>query len=256
LFRFPKLTELAQALGAARVATGHYARIAAKDGKPIIARGADPSKDQSYMLWAVAAPLLSKLDFPLGGLTKKETRRLAREASLPTHGCAESQEVCFIPDNDYRRFLRTRTTRPVHDGEIVDKNGKRLGSHRGYMDFTVGQRRGLGISAPQPLYVLETIPAKNQVIAGVRDELAVRRIEITGINSFGRYRDDKLVDNELNLQVRYNSAAAPARVAERSEAGWTVELNKPVYGVAPGQSAVLYAGDVIVAGGVIASTGQ
>lgn len=251
-FRFPALIELAGALGASRVATGHYARVVNANGRLVIKRGVDTVKDQSYMIWALEPGLLGRLEFPLGGLVKEETRWLARGASLPTHASPESQEVCFIPDNDYRRFLRTRVSILPESGDIIDREGNRLGAHSGYIDYTIGQRRGLGVAAPEPLFVLETRPKKNQVVAGMRDQLAVNRLELGAVNVFV----PGAIDNRpgLQVQVRYNSNPVPARVARSDKDRWLIELHEPVYGVAAGQSAVLYDGDSLVAGGVIMSS--
>ena len=259
-FRFPLLLELARRLGAARVATGHYARMAgggSVSGGARLARGLDREKDQSYMLWGISQELLGKIEFPLAEMSKEETRRLARGAGLPVHDRPESQEVCFIPDNDYRRFLRSRLRgRPgalPGAGDIVDISGNRLGPHRGYIDYTVGQRRGLGLSAPEPLYVLATDPENNRVVVGRHEELAVRRLRIVAVNAF---MEPEQITAPM-AQVRYNSEPVPCRLiaAGAREDGWEIELGRPVFGVAPGQSAVIYQGDQVAAGGVIAGTG-
>jgi tRNA-specific 2-thiouridylase len=250
-FRFPELAALADRLGAAAVATGHYARITTGDDKKIINRGADGAKDQSYMLWGIDPGLLHRLEFPLGDQGKRETRRQAREAGLPVYDRPESQEVCFIPDNDYRRFLRSRLKRHPGEGEIIDSGGVRLGVHTGYIDYTVGQRHGLGVSAPDPLYVLKTIPEQNRVVVGGREELAVRRFTITKVNSF--VPTDDLLRANLAVQPRYNSVPVAGRVIETGTDRLRLELEEPVYGVAAGQSAVIYAGDMLMAGGVIAA---
>ncbi|MHB1389804.1 MAG: tRNA 2-thiouridine(34) synthase MnmA [Thermoleophilia bacterium] len=249
-FRFPELMTLADRLGADRVSTGHYSRVVPVDDGFGLARGADAAKDQSYMLWGISSALLPRLDFPLGELTKSAVRRLAREALLPTHARPESQEVCFIPDDDYRRFLRSRSPRPFPPGEIVDLEGDSRGRHTGYADYTIGQRHGLRVSAPEPLYVVATDPERNLVVVGGREDLAVRLLRLERMNEFA---DASAVD-DLTVQVRYNSPPMAARVTVREPFSWTVELEEPVYGIAPGQSAVLFAGDVVVAGGVIAAT--
>lgn len=245
-FRFSSLARLADMLGAARMTTGHYARITDSGSHPLIARGIDESKDQSYMLWGIEPQLLARVGFPLGNLTKDEVRSIARRASLPTSERPESQDICFIPDNDYRRFLRSRG-KSIPAGEIVDRDGKRLGTHTGYIDYTVGQRRGLRVSAPQPLYVLETRPDCNQVVVGDRHQLAVNRVKLSSLNLFEPLR----VGDSLRMQVRYNSAAVPAQVSEYDEESLIMSLSQPVDGVAVGQSAVLYDGEHLLAGGII-----
>lgn len=252
-FRFPALLNLAGKLGAGRVATGHYARVTNDvNGTPLLSTGVDKAKDQSYMLWGVGHEMLGSLDFPLGTITKAETRRLARAASLPSHSSPESQEVCFIPDDNYRRFLRSRVDQLPQSGDIVDTGGNRLGTHTGYIDYTVGQRRGLGLAAPEPLYVLETRPGENRVIAGTREQLAVSRIEVGSLNILSP--DVFNNGSGLQVQVRYNSSPVPARIKPGDHDRCIIELGNPVYGVAPGQSAVLYDGDRVAGGGVILSS--
>jgi tRNA-specific 2-thiouridylase len=251
---------LAERLGTSKVATGHYAHLVENGGRMFIARAADGAKDQSYMLWGINPPLLERLEFPLGDIRKDETRRIAREAGLTVHDRPESQEVCFIPDDDYRRFVRSRAAGSGRgsllpgEGEIVDEDGTRLGFHKGFIDFTVGQRHGLGVSAPEPLYVLRTEPEKNQVVAGRRHQLEVRHLTVSGLNSF--VEPGRLAGDTLSVQVRYNSKPAAVKKVEETGDRWRIELEEPLYGVAPGQSAVLYNDDIMLAGGVIEGTVQ
>ncbi len=251
-FRFPLLLELAARLGAASIATGHYAQVRQTGAGPVLARAADTVKDQSYMLWGLDPETLARIRFPLGRYRKEETRALARSAGLVTSERPESQDICFIPGGDYRLFLRDfinqRKLPLPGKGEIVDASGARIGVHQGYQDYTVGQRRGLGGGAPEPLYVLGTIPERNIVVAGTRAELAVSSVEITGVNRFVPVAEGE----RLLAQLRYNSPPVPARLATAGEI-WKLELEAPVLGVAPGQSAVLYRGETVAAGGVIRS---
>jgi tRNA-specific 2-thiouridylase len=248
-FRFPELISLADRLGVATVATGHYVRIVKAKEHRFISRGVDLAKDQSYMLWGIDERLLARLDFPLGELTKASTRLLARNAGLPVHDRSDSQEVCFIPDDDYRRFLRSQIKEWPGAGDIVDTSGKKLGRHTGYLDYTIGQRRGLGLSSPHPLYVLRIIPEENQIVVGSREELAVSKLVVANVNSF--VAPDKLKTKRLQVQVRYNSGTAPVKLNQAKDDTWWLKLLEPVLGVAPGQSAVVYDGDMVVAGGII-----
>ena len=249
--RFPALVEVADRLGAAKVATGHYARLTSIEGQRILARGRDREKDQSYMLSAVGNEFLQQVEFPLGEIEKKQTRQLAAKAGINASSRPESQDICFIHGNDYRGFLRRHGDIIPADGDIVDTGGSKLGTHSGYADYTVGQRRGLGLSAGNPMYVLKTEPESNRVVVGSREELEVRRILIAGVNIMAAPGDF----NQLEMQVRYNSGTVSGNVSNREANRWLIDLDKPVHGVAPGQTAVVYRGEEVVAAGVIEETG-
>ncbi len=248
--RFPALLELASLLGAATVATGHYVRIVRENGRHLLARGADQGKDQSYMLWALMPRFLERLSFPLGEMKKAGVRSLARDARLPAGGRPDSQDICFIPEGDYRRFILSRIEagqgQEPGPGDIINASGRKIGAHSGYYNYTIGQRSGLGGGAKEPLYVINTVPEKNLVVAGPRRQLAVRSVEISGVNSFARVKNGQM----LLLQLRYNSPPVKANVSQGAGI-WKADLEEPAYGVAPGQSAVFYEDDVLVAGGLI-----
>jgi tRNA-specific 2-thiouridylase len=243
-FRFAELLAFARRAGAGRLATGHYARIAEHDGRLLLARGADPEKDQSYMLAALDPRHLERVSFPLGEQDKEATRAEAERAGLAAARRPESQEACFLAGDDYREFLGRLGLEP-QEGTIVDEDGTVLGRHDGYWRFTPGQRRGLGLSAPKPLYVLGARPSENTVVVGPRAALARTRVEARG----RLYRKVEHVDAKL----RYRSPAAKARV-EATSRGFRLELDEPVYGVAPGQAAVLYDGDSVVGYGLITAS--
>jgi tRNA-specific 2-thiouridylase len=245
-WRFARLAALADAARASRVASGHYARIVRRRGAAFLARGFDADKDQSYMLWRVGGARLGRLDFPLGELTKVEVRVLAERAGLPVVAVPESQEVCFAPDG-YREFLAARGAGDA-DGEIVDAEGSVIGRHRGVWRYTVGQRRGLGIAADGPLYVLAVDAGSGRVTVGRREALAVTAVALNGVVDY-----DLGEGIELTIQLRYRSAATGVRRLRRLAAGRAlVDLSEPFVGLAAGQSAVFYRGDVVVGGGVVA----
>jgi tRNA-specific 2-thiouridylase len=242
--RLAALVALAAELGLARVATGHYARLVWRDGEPFVARAADRGKDQSYMLWAVPPEVLGRLEFPLGELTKTEARRVAAEAGLEVADEPESQEVCFAVEG-YRSFLEGRGVEPA-SGEVVDADGRVLGRHDGHWRFTVGQRRGIGVSAAEPLYVLERRAAENEVVVGGRDLLDVRSLRLRDVMDRG------LGDGaDLEVQLRYRSAALPVAALRRTGGCLEIELREPFSALAPGQAAVFYRDDVVVGGGRI-----
>ena len=242
-FRFEALLDAAAGLGAERLLTGHYARIDERDGTRVVARGADPRKDQSYMLARLEPSHLARLGFPLGGVTKDETRARARALGLAAADAAESQEVCFLGGGDYRGFLR-REGVPFGDGAVVDEAGRELGRHDGAAGFTPGQRRGVGVAADQPLYVLRTDTPANVVVVAPKGRLGRDRL--------------RLVDARLHVErtrvdakLRYRSPAVAATVTARGE-DLELHLEQPAYGIAPGQTAALYDGDAVVGVGTIA----
>lgn len=242
--KFHAAAFLADRLGFEKVATGHYAKVA--DG-PALARPVDERKDQTYVLWPIPRELLARTVFPLGEYRKTEVRRIAEERGLAVAYTPESQDICFIPDGDYRGFVRKKVT--AEPGDVVDREGAVLGRHEGVVDFTVGQRRGIGVSAPTPLYVTEVRPQTNQVVVGRRGDLEVREVRVRGMNWFLDPGDARFV------QVRYNSAPVACGVERADASGeWVARLEEPVAGVAPGQSAVFYTadGERVVGGGVVA----
>jgi tRNA-specific 2-thiouridylase len=239
--KFHAAAFLADELGFRRVATGHYARVG--DG-PSLARPVDESKDQTYVLWPIPKGLLARAVFPLGEYRKTEVRGIAEDRGLAVAYTPESQDICFIPDGDYRRFVRKTVS--AEPGDVVDREGAVLGRHAGVVDFTVGQRRGIGISAPTPLYVTEVRPKSKQVVVGRRKDLKVKTVRVGDLNRF------LPMDEARSVQVRYNSGPVPCLVEKDGE-GWVARLEEPVMGVAAGQSAVFYTkdGERVVAGGVV-----
>jgi len=243
-FRFAELLAFARRAGAERLATGHYARVVERDGRLLLARAADPAKDQSYMLAALDPRQLGRVSFPLGEQDKEATRAEAERAGLAAARRPESQEACFLAGDDYRAFLGRHGLAP-REGSIVAEDGTELGRHDGFWRFTPGQRRGLGVAADQALYVLDTKPSSNAVVVGPRASLG--RTQVTARGRL--YAEAERVDAKL----RYRSPAVPARV-EPTARGFRLELDEPAYGVAAGQAAVLYDGDTVVGYGLITAS--
>jgi tRNA-specific 2-thiouridylase len=240
-FRFAELLAFAERAGAERLATGHYARIAEHRGRLLLARATDPSKDQSYMLARLDPRFLERLWFPLGDQSKDATRAEAARAGLEAASRAESQEACFLAGGDYRDFLE-RNGLSVADGPIVDEDGRELGRHSGFWRFTPGQRRGLGVAAGGPVYALRSEPSTNTVVVGPQVALATHEVHARG-------RLHLPVDR-AEVKLRYRSPVVAADVTP-TEGGFRLRLDSPAYGVASGQAAVLYDGDVIVGAGTI-----
>jgi tRNA-specific 2-thiouridylase len=249
--RLDGMLALAARLGAADLATGHYARIAHDGDGPLLRAAADPGKDQSYMLAALAPESIARLRFPLGDLRKPRVRALARAAGLPVADRPDSQDLCFLAGTDRAAFLARHGGIGEREGEIVDEGGRVLGRHRGHHSFTVGQRRGLGIAAREPLYVLRTEPRSNRVVVGPRAALRSGRVALRAVRL---HRDGAAVDR---VRLRYRSAPLRARLPGGTAAGrhgrLDVALGEPALGPAPGQAACLMAGDVVLGCGTIAA---
>lgn len=243
-FRFAQLLAFARKAGAERLATGHYARIVEHRGRMLLARAIDEHKDQSYMLARLDPRRLESVWFPLGDQTKEETRAEAERAGLRVARSAESQEACFLGGGDYREFLG-RQGLAADPGAIVDEDGRTLGTHDGFWRFTPGQRRGLKVATGEAVYAVRTEPATNTVVIGPREALARRTVTASGHLFASVTRGD--------AKLRYRSPAMAAAVEPTSD-GFRLLLDEPAYGVATGQTAVVYEGDVVVGSGIIAAT--
>ena len=249
--KFAALLQRAQQLGASCVATGHYASVArAHDGRYHIRRGKDAGKDQSYFLFDLSQEQLSHAMLPLGDFSKDEVRDMAAKFGLKVAAKAESQEICFIPDGDYRTFLRPRLDAgTLQPGPIVDTSGNMLGEHQGLPFYTVGQRRGLGIAAAQPLHVVSVAPADNTLVVGERHEATRDTFTVERLNWM---RTPPTSPLDTTVQIRYRQQPIPATVHPANGAPARVVLREPQFAVAPGQAAVFYDGDTVIGGGWIA----
>jgi len=251
-FKFHHLLARARVFGAAGVATGHYARIGSDPatGRLLLRRAADPAKDQSYFLYELGQAQLAAARFPLGELTKAEVRAHARRLGLATAEKPESQEICFVPDGDYAAVVEAlRPGALPGDGEIVDGQGQVLGRHGGVHRFTVGQRRGLGLASDRRLYVTRIDASRNRVVVGAAEALGARAARIPRVCWVaGEPPAEPL---RADVRVRYRHAGAPATLEPLPDGGARVVFDGPVSAVAPGQSAVFYAGDAVLGGGPI-----
>jgi tRNA-specific 2-thiouridylase len=253
--RIAAMVALAERAGASRLLTGHYARIVADGDGRLLASGADAAKDQAYMLAALPPELLDRLGFPLTELTKAEVREIAARHGLAVAKKPESQDLCFLAGQGKRRFLRRHGGLVDLEGDVVDSSGRRLGRHRGHHNFTVGQRRGTGVSLNQPAYVIATDAVANTVTIGTREELSTRRVRV---RDAVLHRDGGRVDG---VRLRYHSAALPARLGAAGatapagrHAALELELGADFAGASPGQTAVLLDGETIVGHGTIAAS--
>ena len=250
--KFGILLERAREWGATHVATGHYARVKQdpQTRRWILRSGLDPERDQSYFLFLLNQDQLSHVRFPLGEKTKEEVRALASKMGLVSAEKRRSVEVCFVPDGDYRRFLMEKGFVKPHRGEIVDLEGHVLGEHEGIEFFTIGQRRGLGISAPHPLYVVDLDPEKNRVVVAPAEQAVRRSFHVEQCNwiAIPELKEPR----EVVVKIRYNHKGTPAKVFPEDQSGWVrVELAEPLRGITPGQASVFYEEDRVLGGGWI-----
>ena len=251
--KWDAMVRRADALDCEFIATGHYATIRESNGRKYISRGQDDRKDQSYVLWGLSQEALGRTLFPLGHLTKPEVRQLAADkgyTSLSKKG--ESYEICFVPDNDYRGFLKRRVDgleASLAGGQFVDKNGRVIGHHEGYPFYTIGQRKGLGTAFGKPMYVTAIQPESNTVVLGEVDELLRNGMQVSRINSM---KYESIPDGiEAVTQIRYNDPGTLSVLRQAEEGRIDVEFYAHAKGVAPGQSAVFYEGDDVIGGGII-----
>lgn len=249
--KFGNLIQRARQLGAECIATGHFARIEKSPGggRHLLKRGRDPRKDQSYFLFSLRQDQLARAIFPLGELTKSDTREIARENHLKTADKEESMEICFVPDKDYGKFLQAARLVQKHQGEIVDLHGRVLGHHDGIEFYTIGQRKGLGISSPKPLYVIDLDAAKNRVIVGEESALDRDEFQIERCNWIPFDRPPAFL--EVTAKIRYNHPGTPATVTALPNGNTHVKLRVPQRAITPGQACVFYDEDLVVGGGWI-----
>jgi tRNA-specific 2-thiouridylase len=248
--KFATLLDRARGFGAAAVATGHYARVErhADTGRYLLKRGVDASKDQSYFLFSLTQDQLARAVFPVGDRPKDAVREYARLRQLPVADKPDSQEICFIPDNDYASFVSKHAPDAARDGVILDERGRIVGRHAGVHRFTVGQRKGLGLSAGAPLYVLELRPAERQVVVGPKASLERTTLTASGVNWIVDPPEDPL---RVTAQIRHRHQPASASVRSIGDARAALVFDAPQIAITPGQAVVFYDRDVVVGGGWI-----
>jgi tRNA-specific 2-thiouridylase len=247
--KFSTLLERARGLGAEHVATGHYARVAQREGRWLLMRSADRDKDQSYFLFSLTQEQLAHARFPVGDLTKPQVREQARRLSLTVADKPDSQEICFVPDHDYASFVARHAPDAAQGGAIVNERGEHLAEHGGVHRFTIGQRKGLGVSSPAPLYVLRIDPESREVTVGPRSSLERERLTASGVNWIAV--DPPATWLPAAAQIRHRHAAAAGRVRALENGRAEFVFDTPQSAVTPGQAVVFYDGDVVVGGGWI-----
>jgi len=248
--KFGVFLEKARELGKDSIVTGHYARIDRQEsGRFLLKKGADLSKDQSYVLYSLSQDQLAHSRFPLGCLTKKEVREYAQSAGIINANKRESQDICFIPDGDYARFISEHSGFEPRRGRFVDFDGNDLGENRGIVHYTVGQRRGLGLAMPYPPYVLELRPEDDTVVVGKAEMLYIKTLYANDINLIPFDKLEKSL--KARVKIRYSHAEQPAIVHQTDNDVLRIEFDEPQRAITKGQAAVIYDGDVVIGGGTI-----
>lgn len=249
--KFGKFLELARGLGMSHIATGHYAVVErdAASGRWLLRRGTDLKKDQSYVLWTLTQEQLSRTLLPLGSLSKEEAREIAEAQGFSNAHKKESQDICFVPDGDYAAFIRETTGRADEPGKFVDESGRVIGGHKGLIHYTIGQRRGLGLSLREPLYVRAKNATDNTVALCPESGLYSKTLTASRANFITVEKLDRPA--RVRAKIRYRAPEQPATVEQLSEDKIRIEFDEPQRAITPGQSVVLYDGDYVVGGGVI-----
>ena len=247
--KFGVLADFATAHGFERIATGHYARLERSNGRTLLRRAADASKDQTYMLWSLTQDVLSRAEFPLGDLSKAEARAIAAEQGFPMAARKDSQDICFIPDGDYAGFMEGYTGRTPEEGDFVDKNGVVLGRHKGIIHYTIGQRKGLGIALGEPAFVCDKDPVTRRVVLGKNEDLFTREVKLERVNLLSVESIDTPM--AVTARIRSTHRGDAATVVMTGEDTATVTFDTLQRAICPGQSCVFYDGDTVVGGGII-----
>jgi tRNA-specific 2-thiouridylase len=246
--KFEKFLHRAVELECDKIATGHYARIS-KDTRYLLKTGIDTAKDQSYFLYAMTQNQLAKTLFPLGELTKNEVREIAKTQNLVNAKKRDSQDICFAPKGDYAGFITSRTNTEPQEGNFIDRGGKILGRHKGVINYTIGQRKGLGITAAEPLFVTGINAAENTIILGASTELFSKNLKANDINLIPIEK----LDGKLRVQakIRYAHSPHPATIWQTDNSDIHVEFDEPQRAITSGQAVVFYDGEIVIGGGTI-----
>lgn len=246
--KFGKMLDFAKENGCEKIATGHYVRTAVSNGRTLLLKAKDTSKDQSYVLYSLSQEQLSSSIFPLGDLKKSEIREYADKSGLITAHKSDSQDICFVPDGDYAGFITNKTGKVYSEGNFISESGEVIGKHSGIINYTVGQRKGLGIALGHPVFVLDKNVAKNTVTVGGEENLFYKYVNVENVNYIPF--ENLSGDIKVSVKLRYRQTEQPA-VLHPTESGITVEFNDMQRAPSIGQSAVFYDGDTVIGGGII-----
>lgn len=249
ILKFGQLLDKAEELGCDGIATGHYAIIEEINGRYCIKKATDLTKDQSYVLYSLSQEQLSKTIFPLGNMSKNDARTIADELQFVNSQKKESMDICFVPDGDYFKFIENYTGKKFKEGYFKDKDGNILGTHKGIIKYTIGQRKGLGLALPQPMYVCEKNVENNEVILCTNDELFEKEVNVTDFNWVSIENPKK--EFKALAKIRYNMKEQPCTIVPTSENSVKIIFDEPQRAITKGQSAVVYIADYVIGGGII-----
>lgn len=247
--KFETLIQEANKLNCNYIATGHYARVVKKGNRYLLKKGKDKTKDQSYVLFNLTQDQLSRCIFPLGNTTKKKIRNIAKDLKLEIAEKKDSQEICFIPDNDHNNYIRNNSSEKFKNGDIVDKEGNILGKHNGIFNYTIGQRRGIKISSKDPLYVVDIDVKRNQIVVGNEDEIYKNKLIATNINWIGI--EELRKEMNVKAKIRYSGKESKCKVSKIENDKVLVEFDQEQRAITSGQSVVFYKKDIVLGGGII-----
>ncbi len=247
--KFETLFLRAKELGCEKIDTGHYANIEKEGGRYLLKKAADPKKDQSYVLYSLTQDELAHTAFPLGEMNKDETRKIAEENGFYNAQKPDSQDICFVPDGDYAKFIRNYTGKDYPSGVFTDKDGKILSRHKGIIGYTKGQRKGLGISSDEPLYVCDILPDENRIVLGRNEDLFTKEISARDVNFIAFETPPEVF--RAKVKIRYRQPETPATVFVTGEKDVKIVFDEPQRAATKGQAAVFYDGDTVLGGGVI-----
>jgi tRNA-uridine 2-sulfurtransferase len=251
--KFGRLARYAEAVRADFIASGHYARVGVdpETGSRTLLRGRDIKKDQSYVLFGMKRRTLDRLILPIGDMEKHDVRAIAEELKLPVYNKPDSQEICFVPDQDYASLVRRKSPEAVRPGEFAFADGSVVGHHEGHQHFTIGQRKGVGVAFGRPIYVVDIDPGSNRVLLGEKTDLMRRELIARDVNWFGPLPGPGAAPIHCTAKIRYNSEPRPATVSFEGDGALVVRFDEPQSAITPGQAVVIYQGDEVLGGGWI-----
>ena len=247
--KFGKMLKIAKEKGFSKIATGHYARVEYQNGRYLLKKAKDISKDQSYVLYCLSQEQLSSVEFPLGEYTKPQVREIAQNSDFVNANKKDSQDICFVPDGDYASFIEKTANFVSSTGDYINRQGEKIGEHKGVIHYTIGQRKGLGVAFGHPVFVISKNAETNRVVLGEQEELFYKSVLVKDVNFIPF--DELKGSLNVTAKLRYNQIPQPAVIKKTEDGNVLITFNEPQRAPSPGQAAVFYDGDIVVGGGII-----